>query len=198
MCEVRTYRKKYYKKYYFKLKDKVFEALGGAKCSNPDCHTPGRETDKRCLQIDHINGNGNRDRKKYGSTYKYFQAILANPSEYQILCANCNWIKRAENDETNGYGKKIPNFGGIDYEAEEERIGIGKEDMIPETNDFEKVPIRKEIVDVYAESTYEICGDKSKLVIWKEIKKYIDSGELTGEEAKAVLNKVLEMQKSYN
>lgn len=25
--------------------------------------------------------------------------VLTNSSEYQLLCANCNWIKRSENNE---------------------------------------------------------------------------------------------------
>jgi hypothetical protein len=56
-------------------------------------------TDTRALQIDHVNGNGRKDRKLGNSSYSYFRRIRLNPSEYQILCANCNWIKRFENNE---------------------------------------------------------------------------------------------------
>ena len=56
--------------------------------------------DERALQIDHIKGGGSADRKKYkGTSYYYF--ILNNPdlSKYQVLCANCNVIKRCGQEE---------------------------------------------------------------------------------------------------
>jgi hypothetical protein len=61
-------------------------------------------TDIRALQIDHINGGGNKDVKKYDNLYKYYKWLNSLSSielkkEYQILCANCNWIKRWENGE---------------------------------------------------------------------------------------------------
>jgi len=61
--------------------------------------------DSRALQFDHINGNGNKDRKRFakGGTNKLMYYIL-HPDEarekLQVLCANCNWIKRVTNDET--------------------------------------------------------------------------------------------------
>lgn len=103
---LKEYRKNFYNKYYKDMKDKIYELLGD-KCSSPECHTPGGETDRRCLQIDHVNGDGSRDRKKYKSIRDYYQAILANPNNYQILCANCNWIKRFENKEYKPWGKPI-------------------------------------------------------------------------------------------
>lgn len=30
---------------------------------------------------------------------KRYAMVYANPDRYQILCANCNWIKRAERNE---------------------------------------------------------------------------------------------------
>lgn len=57
--------------------------------------------DIRALQIDHIKGGGNRERKRSGSTYynQVLKSFAANEGKYQILCANCNWIKRVENNE---------------------------------------------------------------------------------------------------
>lgn len=66
----------------------------GDKCVHCDY------SDERALQIDHIEGGGSEDRRKYkGVSYYYF--ILNNPdlSKYQILCANCNVIKRCEQEE---------------------------------------------------------------------------------------------------
>jgi len=62
-------------------------------------------TDNRALQIDHINGGGYTERKSYPTNpKKYYSNILLsiknNENKYQLLCANCNWIKRYENNET--------------------------------------------------------------------------------------------------
>jgi len=90
------------RKYNAKLKKQVFEILGN-KCVYCGC------IDIRCLQIDHIQGNGAKDRAKGNISTTLFLKIIRNPEkskrEYQILCANCNWIKRAENGENKG---KIP------------------------------------------------------------------------------------------
>jgi hypothetical protein len=57
--------------------------------------------DTRALQVDHINGNGKLEKKAIKR--RYFKAvidsILAKENKYQLLCANCNWIKRVENNE---------------------------------------------------------------------------------------------------
>jgi hypothetical protein len=75
------------------LRDEVFIILGG-KCTH--CSI----TDKRVLQIDHINGGGRRDRKNYTTEANYYRHIInINCDGYQLLCANCNWIKRYERKE---------------------------------------------------------------------------------------------------
>ncbi len=90
-----------------KLKLKVFELLGG-KCANPyDLHDKPF-TDVRCLQIDHVDGiRDSRDysrNKDYRGTYAFYkevyQELLEGSKKYQCLCANCNWIKRSVNNET--------------------------------------------------------------------------------------------------
>ena len=68
-------------------------ALLGAKCVR--CGI----TDTRCLQVDHINGGGCAERRAANSPIG--NKVLKNPSKYQLLCANCNWIKRFENHEHN-------------------------------------------------------------------------------------------------
>lgn len=55
--------------------------------------------DSRALQIDHINGGGCHDRKIHRRSVAPMQEIFANPDKYQLLCANCNWIKRWERNE---------------------------------------------------------------------------------------------------
>lgn len=61
--------------------------LGGA------CEVCG-VNDMRALQFDHPNGKGNGE-----SGDKLVSKVFKNPSQYQILCANHNWIKRFERGE---------------------------------------------------------------------------------------------------
>ena len=75
----------------------IYQVLGGAACKH--CGI----TDERVLQLDHINGGGFKDRKTNRSVVKilreYRDNLDALKDKYQILCANCNWIKRHELDE---------------------------------------------------------------------------------------------------
>lgn len=44
----------------------------------------------------------------YRGCHKLYAAILRgdrNIQNFQLLCANCNWIKRYENNEHNNYGE---------------------------------------------------------------------------------------------
>jgi len=68
-------------------------------------------TDLRALQIDHVYGFGVYQIRTFkGSRWNYYKKILEEinkgSKEYQILCANCNWIKRYENQEYKKVGKK--------------------------------------------------------------------------------------------
>lgn len=59
-------------------------------------------SDKRALQIDHVNGGGCKElRSKNQLVYcrQVLKELEAGSKKYQLLCANCNWIKRAENKE---------------------------------------------------------------------------------------------------
>lgn len=92
---------------FYAHREACIQALGGV------CKTCGF-SDIRALQIDHVNGGGQADRKArgYNSGYPYtfFKKIMADPDfldKYQVLCANCNWIKRSVNKEYNrGVGSK--------------------------------------------------------------------------------------------
>jgi len=82
--------------FYNKQRKRVLELLGG-KCTWPGCEW----TDTRVLQVDHIKGNGHKERLEKTTRGIYGKILrMQNPqSEYQLLCANHNWIKRAENHE---------------------------------------------------------------------------------------------------
>jgi len=74
------------------LRNKVVTYLGG-RCSI--CQF----SDFRALQIDHVNGGGSVERQTLKDS-KFYQKVLTDTSGlYQLLCANCNWIKRHENEE---------------------------------------------------------------------------------------------------
>jgi hypothetical protein len=56
--------------------------------------------DIRALSVDHINGDGAKHRKEIPSCNLY-EWLIDNdyPKGFQILCMNCQWIKRHENQE---------------------------------------------------------------------------------------------------
>ena len=78
---------------YQLLRTNCITALGG-KCQS--CEV----TDHRILCVDHKNGNGAVERKKYGTgtglLYKIHREIKNGKHDYQLLCHNCNWIKALE------------------------------------------------------------------------------------------------------
>lgn len=76
------------------------EKLGG-KCVN--CGF----SDARALQIDHVNGGGVREQRAKGPNAVYLEVMSDYRGKYQLLCANCNWIKRFEQNEnrTSGYDR---------------------------------------------------------------------------------------------
>ena len=57
-------------------------------------------SDMRALSLDHINNNGNEERKNLGERGVYRRAKSQHmPNEYQILCMNCQFIKRSMHEE---------------------------------------------------------------------------------------------------
>ena len=71
------------------LRDKIIAHRGGR------CEQCGFN-DHRALQIDHVAGDGAADHDvKRGPGYyiRVLTSMLAGEGRYQILCANCNWIK---------------------------------------------------------------------------------------------------------
>lgn len=59
-------------------------------------------SDIKALEIDHINGGGNKQRKLIGCGSKFYRWLIKNnfPNGFQVLCANCNRIKQIENYES--------------------------------------------------------------------------------------------------
>jgi hypothetical protein len=78
-------------------------------------------SDKRALQVDHIDGGGAQHRR-VTSLQQQFHDILTHPHLFQILCANCNCIKRVENSE---HGRVFV------ISSEEHMSPIAKTDLYP-------------------------------------------------------------------
>lgn len=77
-----------------RLRERVIVFLGGKCCR---CGF----SDWRALQVDHVHGGGSsRKDRAYDSTPALYAKVLSDTeNNYQLLCANCNWIKRYENSE---------------------------------------------------------------------------------------------------
>ena len=81
-------------KHYHKKRNEVLTLFGG------ECRRCGYSDDVRALCLDHINGDGALDRRKYQGVAWWYQVLKnPDPTRYQLLCANCNTIKREEEDK---------------------------------------------------------------------------------------------------
>lgn len=92
--------------YHHKLRLSLIKLLGSkCNCKIKNCCHKGicGIKDLRCLQIDHINGNGAIERKRFKHKAVFHRFYLNNPDkikgELQLLCSNCNWVKRFNNNE---------------------------------------------------------------------------------------------------
>jgi hypothetical protein len=90
------------RKYIHKLK---FETLSVYSKGIPTCTNPFGEHEKPytnliSLSIDHINGGGRKQRTEGtgGQFYRWLRK-QGYPSGFQVLCMNCQYIKRWENGE---------------------------------------------------------------------------------------------------
>lgn len=113
--KVKQHRKDYYSKHKKKLNKyekekwqelrlKAIEKLGG-RCSSVECRWVNEDGSKGCvdtraLQVDHVNGGGTKERKQIGYRQLYRKVIKDTENTYQLLCANCNWIKKSIFEET--------------------------------------------------------------------------------------------------
>jgi hypothetical protein len=92
-----------YKRWYEKLKLKVLSHYSHKRI--PECANCGYK-DIRALSIDHINGKGAEHRRSIGITkggggWRFYYWLKKNnyPKGYQVLCMNCQFIKRVERHE---------------------------------------------------------------------------------------------------
>ena len=85
------------KKWVRRLNLEVLTYYGGGELVCVRC---GYDGNTSALSIDHIEGNGRRHRRSLSIT-KFYHWLVKNgfPDGFQTLCHNCQWIKRAENQE---------------------------------------------------------------------------------------------------
>lgn len=97
--------------YHHKLKQEVLSAYSKDH-DHPACCNCGFDN-IHALQLDHINGGGRQHRISLASqgSHNIYQWLRREgyPKGYQVLCANCNWIKRYENKEGTGPRKRRKN-----------------------------------------------------------------------------------------
>lgn len=107
----KQYRQKHAEKLKFKLEEwrRKHPRYGGLKYRKEHnlivtrlggkCQKCGF-TDRRALQIDHVNNDGDQERKNFSSTEIIARLLKLDETtlhtNYQVLCANCNWIKKYE------------------------------------------------------------------------------------------------------
>ncbi len=89
------------KTYQQNLKREILTYYGKGKCQCVVCGY----NDINALSIDHINGDGAQHRKTVKNIY-YWVKRNNYPPGLQTLCMNCQWVKRAENNETNSLSRK--------------------------------------------------------------------------------------------
>ena len=86
------------KRYQQRLKIKVLSHY--SKGTIPECVLCGEER-MGCLSIDHIKGDGARQRRELGfsSGGKFYRWLIKNnyPRGYQTLCMNDQWLKGGNN-----------------------------------------------------------------------------------------------------
>ena len=75
----------------FKKRQDLLGIVGGKciKCNNSDW---------RVLQIDHVKGGGTKEIQEL-TIHQRYKRIREYPELYQLLCGNCNAIKKIENGE---------------------------------------------------------------------------------------------------
>jgi len=93
----RQKRRDYRRSWGQQRREGLIASLGG-----PVCIKCGFD-DIRALCLDHINGDGREDIKKFGDNARMYNYYLKHPEEanghLQVLCENCNRIKQRTNNE---------------------------------------------------------------------------------------------------
>lgn len=99
-CENNPEKRRQTQRDYVRRKRAEILVFFGAKCAQCGFDDP------RALHLDHINGGGYKARRDGERQSGQSKLIREDPDRarkiYQLLCANCNCIKREENNEKPG------------------------------------------------------------------------------------------------
>ncbi|NIT99611.1 MAG: hypothetical protein GWN01_01300 [Nitrosopumilaceae archaeon] len=88
---IKNKQNNYYQRKKWELFNKILDHYG-RKCNCEKCN----ETNIKMLTLDHIYNDGHEHRKIIkGQTIGIYKDVVKNnfPSNFQILCHNCNWGK---------------------------------------------------------------------------------------------------------
>ncbi len=82
---------------WVKLRTKVWNHYSAGKFVCARCGY----ADQRALSLDHIEGNGAEHRRRVGSGSNLYRSLIKEgyPPGFQVLCMNCQQVKRHENNE---------------------------------------------------------------------------------------------------
>lgn len=91
---------------YHKTRIEVLKHYSPKLC----CVACGFDAHLAALSIDHVRGDGAKHRREIGQANIYYW-LKKNcfPQEFQVLCMNCQFIKRYNNKESPGIQRKIRN-----------------------------------------------------------------------------------------
>ena len=92
LAENKKYNRIRSRRFYIQFRSRTLEKLGNkcVKCGF---------SDPRALQIDHVYGGGRKEVTRLGTFFYHKKVLEDEKGNYQLLCANCNCIKRTENHE---------------------------------------------------------------------------------------------------
>lgn len=92
---------------YNRRREEAYAALGGKcmRCGITDC---------RVFELDHINGGGSEEERKFKckgvagclKTVKFREWFYSHLDHYQLLCANCHKIKSREHGDLGSKSRK--------------------------------------------------------------------------------------------
>jgi hypothetical protein len=109
-----------------KLRAEVIAMFGGK------CMKCGYHRHIAALQVDHIDGGGTKQRMQFGNSTNEWRHIRDNGTAgYQLLCANCNLIKKYENGEAKAPPRSASALGGLNRRGKARTRGSTHEEHRP-------------------------------------------------------------------
>ena len=99
LAEKRKKEANYLKRYFLKMEVMAYYSQHEPpQCANPFGIHQLPFTILEALTIDHMDDDGAQKRKQEGHGYQFYLWLKKHnyPDGYQVLCWNCQWIKRSK------------------------------------------------------------------------------------------------------